>query len=494
MRYNDEDNVSGLFQEDRIMFELFRPKEYVSSIYDIDYNELWDKGIRGLLFDIDNTLATYDAPAPTQLAEELVHELREMGFSIWIISNGKKERVLSFAKRLSVPAIWKAHKPFPTGIGKIRKHMKLRPEQIAIIGDQLFTDVCAGNMGRIYSILVKPISEERDEWVTKIKRNTEKRFILKMNLNLKSKIRNYRERRALMHVDGSTQVLAVIGDPIAHTLSPMIHQLFIDSRGDNYAYVPYQVKPEHVKTAIEGAWNLGIRGINVTIPHKQAVLESVCETDVSAQLVGAVNTLKWTPQGYKGYNTDVDGLTKLLKINQISVKERKILVLGAGGAARSALAVCFLMGASEVVIYNRTRERAEDLIREFEENVKLVGKELTMKLRTVSEPDLSKEAFPIVLQTTSAGMYPNTGILPVYNEEFYHQIKYAVDMVFNPLESAFCQKVKANGGYAVSGLSMLFYQGSRSYEIWTGKNFKEKNLRRMHARFLMVSKKRLENE
>ena len=349
-------------------------------------------------------------------------------------------------------------------------------------------------MGNIYSILVKPISEERDEWVTKIKRNTEKRFILKMNLNLKSKIRNYRERRALMHVDGSTQVLAVIGDPIAHTLSPMIHQIFIDSRGDNYAYVPYQVKPEQLKTAIEGAWNLGIRGINVTIPHKQAVLACTYDTDMTAQLAGAVNTLKWTPQGYKGYNTDVDGLTKLLKINQISVKDRKILILGAGGAARSALAVCFLMGASEAVVYNRTQDKADELVREFEENVKCVGKELSMKVRTVSAQNLSNESFPIVLQTTSAGMYPDTGVLPVYNEEFYHQIKYAVDIVFNPLESAFCQKVKANGGFAVGGLSMLFYQGSRSYEIWTGKNFKEKVLRRMHARFLMVAKRRLENE
>lgn len=476
------------------MFDLFRPKEYVSSIFDIDYNELWDKGIRGLLFDIDNTLATYDAPAPTQSAEDLVRQLREVGFSIWIISNGKKERVLSFAKRLSVPAIWKAHKPFPTGIGKIRKHMKLHPEQIAIIGDQLFTDVCAGNMGNIYSILVKPISEERDEWVTKIKRNTEKRFILKMNLNLKSKIRNYRERRAVMHVDGSTQVLAVIGDPIAHTLSPMIHQIFIDSRGDNYAYVPYQVKPENLKTAVAGAWSLGIRGINVTIPHKQAVLECTCETDISAQLVGAANTLKWTPQGYKGYNTDVDGLTKLLKLNQIPIKDRKVLILGAGGAARGAMAVCFLMGAAETVVYNRTKERAEEMLQEFEKNVTVSGKTLNMKLRTVSEEELSKEAFPIVIQTTSAGMHPNTGILPVYNEEFYHQIKYAADIVFNPLESAFCQKVKANGGFAVGGLSMLFYQGSRSYEIWTGKNFKEKVLRRMHARFLMLAKRRLENE
>ena len=476
------------------MFDLFRPKEYVSSIFDIDYNELWDKGIRGLLFDIDNTLATYDAPAPNQLTEELVKELREAGFSIWIISNGKKERVLSFANRLAVPAIWKARKPFPTGIGQIRKQMKLGPEQIAIIGDQLFTDVCAGNMGKIYSILVKPISEERDEWITRIKRSTEKRVILKMNLNLKSKLRNYRERRAIMHVDGSTQVLAVLGDPISHTLSPMIHQIFIDARGDNFAYVPYQVHRENLKTAVEGAWNLGIRGINVTIPHKQTVMEYTCELDATAQLVGAVNTLKWTPQGYKGYNTDVDGFTKLLKLNQIPIKDRKVLILGAGGAAHSALAVCYLMGASEVVVYNRTKERAERLVEEFAANVHKLGKYMNMLLRTISEEELSKEAFPVVLQTTSAGMHPEEGTLPVYTEEFYHQIKYAADMVFNPLVSAFCSKVRANGGFAVGGLSMLFYQGSRSYEIWTGKNFKEKALRRMHARFLIVAKRRLGNE
>ncbi len=476
------------------MFDLFRPKEYVSSIFDIDYNELWDKGIRGLLFDIDNTLATYDSPAPNQLAEELVKELREAGFSIWIISNGKKERVLSFAKRLSVPAIWKARKPFPTGIGRIRKQMKLKPSQIAIIGDQLFTDVCAGNMGRIYSILVKPISEEHDEWITKIKRNTEKRVLLKMNLNLKSRIRNHREKRALMHVDGSTKVLAVIGDPIEHTLSPMIHQIFIDARGDNYAYVPYRVNPQELQTAIKGAWSLGIQGINVTIPHKEAVKECVCELDSSAQLAGAVNTLKWTNRGYKGYNTDIDGFTKLLKLHNIPIKGRKVLILGAGGAAHSALAVCHLMGAAEVVIYNRSLDRAETLIREFKENLNALEIPEGLRLRTVTEDELGKESFPVVLQTTSAGMHPNVEVLPVYNEEFYQQIKYAVDMIFNPLESAFCNKVRANGGFAVGGLSMLFYQGSRAYEIWSGKNFKERALRRMHARFLIVARRRLRNE
>ena len=476
------------------MFELFRPKEYVRSIFDIDYSELWDKGIRGLLFDIDNTLAPYDDPLPNQSTEELVKELREAGFDVWIISNGKKERVLSFSKRLAVPAIWKARKPFPTGIGRIRKQMKLMPHQIAIIGDQLFTDVCAGNMGKIYSILVKPISEERDEWVTKIKRSTERRMIIKLNLNLKTRIRNYREKRAVMHVDGATQVLAVVGDPIAHTLSPMIHQILIQTRGDNYAYVPYQVHSENLSDAIRGAWALGIRGINVTIPHKQAVMECVCELDQSARLVGAVNTLKWTPNGYKGYNTDVDGFSRLLMMNQIPIRGRRVLILGAGGAAHSALTVCYLMGASEVAIYNRTQERAKELINSFAATLESMKKKQGMAMRVVTQEDLATEAFPVVLQTTSAGMYPDVKKLPVECDSFYQQIQYAADMVFNPLESAFCQKVRENGGFAVGGLSMLFYQGSRSYEIWTGKNFKEKDLRRMHARFLMLAKRRLSND
>lgn len=476
------------------MFEIFRPKEYVRSIFDIDYEDLWDRGIRGLLFDIDNTLAPYDDPMPNKPTEELVKQLREVGFSIWIISNGKKERVLSFAEKLSVPAIWKARKPFPTGIGRIRRKMKLNPKQIAIIGDQLFTDIWAGNMGKIYSILVKPISEERDEWMTKIKREPERHLIAHFNLNLKGRIRHYREKKAVMRVDGSTKLLAVIGDPIAHTLSPMIHQIFIESRGDQFAYVPFQVKPEHLQKAIEGAWGLGIRGINVTIPHKQAVMACTYELDQSAQLVGAVNTLKWSPKGYKGYNTDVDGFTQLLKLNRIPIKGQKMLILGAGGAAHSALAVCYLQGAKEVVIYNRTQERAKELIESFVHQLQAIEHTQGPCLRCISKEELLQEDFPIVLQTTAAGMYPNTEVLPVQEDTFYQKIHYAADMVFNPLESAFCRKVRGHGGFAVGGLSMLFYQGVRSYEIWTGKNFKEKEKKRMHARFQLLAKRRLSSE
>lgn len=476
------------------MFDTFRPREYVSSIFDVDYEELWENGIRGLLFDIDNTLAPYDDPLPNQSTEELMDELREAGFSIWIISNGKKERVLSFAQKLKVPAVWKAHKPFPTNIVKIQNRTKLESSQLAIIGDQIFTDVWAGNRGKIYSILVKPISEERDEAITKVKRGLERIMIAKMQLNLKTRIRRYREKKAIMRVDGSTQLLAVIGDPIAHTFSPMIHQIFIDLRGDNFAYVPFHVLPDGLERAVQGAHQLGIRGINVTIPHKQAVMSYVCDLDYSAQLVGAVNTLQWTEKGYKGFNTDVDGFTQLLTMHHFPIKGNRVLILGAGGAACSALTVCYLQGAQEVMIYNRTQERAQQLVQTFTENLRRLNRPLAMKIRVLNQADLEKEVFPIVLQTTSAGMYPQVEGLPVEQEAFYAPIQYAADMVFNPLETAFCRKVKEHGGLAVGGLSMLFYQGLRSYEIWTGQEFTPKQREHMHARFQMMAKRRIGGE
>lgn len=477
------------------MFEAFRPKEYVSSVFEIDYEELWDHGIRGLLFDIDNTLATYNVPDPSEATRTLIRELRDMGFSVWIISNGKKKRVTAFAEKLGVHAIWKARKPFPLGIGRIRRRTGLKGHQLAIIGDQLFTDIWAGNWGQIYTILVKPISEEDDEWVTKIKRGPERHLISALHLNLKTRIRNHREKKALMHVDGSTKLLAVIGHPIAHTLSPMIHQIFIDMRGDGFAYVPFHVLPENLEKAINGAWGLGIVGINVTIPHKQEVMAYTCDLDISARLAGAVNTLKWTPNGYRGYNTDIDGFRQLLRINRIPVNGQKVLIIGAGGAACSALTVCYLQGASEVVIYNRTKARAEQLIKDFSDRVSSLGRNLSMKMRVITEEDFAKEAFPVVLQTTSAGMSPNVDQLPDgVTEELYRSVQYAADMVFNPFETRFCRKVKAQGGHAVGGLSMLFFQGLRSYEIWTGRNFRDKDRRRMHARFMMLAKRRLGGE
>ena len=155
------------------MCTCFYPDRYVASIYDIPYEELWREGIRGLFFDIDNTMAPYDLPRPDASAIRIFQELTKMQFKICIMSNGKKARVTRFNENLNVPAVHRAGKPFGYNLRKSLKAMGLKPGQAAMIGDQVFTDVWAGNLMGMVSILVNPISE-KDEWITKIKRGAEK--------------------------------------------------------------------------------------------------------------------------------------------------------------------------------------------------------------------------------------------------------------------------------------------------------------------------------
>jgi shikimate dehydrogenase len=431
---------------------------------------------------------TYDNPTPDPDVKALIARLKSLGFQVLILSNGRKERVEAFGAALGVPVIWKAGKPFGNGFRRAKAKMGLEGKQIAILGDQIFTDVWGGNVANVYSILIKPISEEKDEWMTKPKRGLEKRLIAKYRLRPLSKWHKRSYDKAIMKVDGCTRILGVIGDPIEHTLSPFIHSLMIRERGDNYLYTPIRVKKEELGDAIAGAWAMNMAGLNVTVPHKQAVMAYLEGLDESARLVGAVNVLKRTPTGFRGYNTDMAGVTFLMKVNHVNPEGAKILILGAGGAARAAVAACWKGGASEIVIWNRTPERAEAMINEF------LQMQPDCPLRLVTTEDLHKEVFPIVIHATSAGMKPNIDLLPVDDAIFYQGIRYGLDIVFNPMETAFCKKVRSCGGKADNGLSMLFYQAVKAYEIWTERTFTDKEVAYMRERFMMMAEGKLSHE
>ena len=332
---SDRYNNNKRNKEKQMKKHVFRPDEYVSSVEEVDYVRLWNRGIRGLLYDIDNTLVTYDNPEPGEAIRQLFDRLRGMGFQIWIISNGRRERVTDFGEKLQVSVVWKAGKPFASGIRRAKKQMGLEKTQIAILGDQIFTDVWAGHAAGIYSILIKPISEEKDEWITKTKRGLEKQVLARYRLRPLSRRHGMKTDKALMKVDGHTQLLGLIGDPVAQTLSPFAQSLFIQEKGDNFAYVPLRVAAEDLEAALHGARAMHVAGLNVTVPHKQRVMSFLEAVDESARLVGAVNVLKPTATGFTGYNTDVDGFVFLARSNQAELAGKKVLLLGAGGAARA---------------------------------------------------------------------------------------------------------------------------------------------------------------
>ncbi len=468
------------------MIERFRPDEYVASVSDIDFDALWGKGIRGLMFDIDNTLMLFDTDTVPVPVKEMFARLKEKGFTVWLLSNGRSERVESIKKQLQVEGTSRAAKPLMFGYKRLLKQAPDLKGKVAVIGDQVFMDAHLARRSNSYGILVRPISLEHDEKQVKARRKAEARIIRKLGI-VPKKLAASKDRRADMRIDGNTTLFGVIGDPIGHTLSPVIHQILIDHINENYAYIALHVKKEGLEDFIKGAYAAHIAGINVTIPHKQAVMKLCCRIDPSAQLVGAVNTLKWTPEGYVGYNTDVDGFSHLVQLAKVPVKGHKVLILGAGGAAHSAVAVSYLMGASEIVIFNRTQDKAKALVKEFQDRIRQRGDKDT-RLRTVSADNLVKEEFTIVFNTTSAGMAPNVDTLPVSlaegEEAFYSQIRFALDMVFNPSETAFMKKVRQSRGTAVGGLSMLFYQGIRSFEIWTGKKFTYQESESMFRSFM----------
>lgn len=164
-----------------------------------------------------------------------------------------------------------------------------------------------------------------------------------------------------MQIDGRTKLFGVFGDPIGHTFSPMIHELLIEAYRENMAYAAYHVESIHLREALQGAWAMNIQGLNLTIPHKEKAIPYLSGIDPTAGRVGAVNTLKWTPDGYYGYNTDVYGMQRQLRANGIFLEGKEVLILGAGGAARSAVAVSQLEKAASIRIYNRTQKEQKSL-------------------------------------------------------------------------------------------------------------------------------------
>ncbi|OOB77050.1 MAG: hypothetical protein BEN19_02690 [Epulopiscium sp. Nuni2H_MBin003] len=167
------------------MKKFLYPHQYVQSIYEVDYNKLSRKGIKGIIFDIDNTLVPYYIKKPTTEIVELIDNLKKQGFRVAVVSNNTKRRALHFTKDLKVNTFYRAQKPRRVNIRAALNRMNLRPTQVAIIGDQIFTDILAGNRTGIYTILVKPVSQ-RDEPITKIKRGVEN-LIIQAYLNDRKK-------------------------------------------------------------------------------------------------------------------------------------------------------------------------------------------------------------------------------------------------------------------------------------------------------------------
>ena len=266
----------------------------------------------------------------------------------------------------------------------------------------------------------------------------------------------------LNYTDGNTLVCGLIGNPVRHTMSPMIHNTLADMTDINLVYVPFEVQQEGVKNAVRGAYELGIRGLNVTVPYKSDVIPYLKYVDPLAQAVGAVNTLVRDEAlgGFRGYNTDMTGLYRAMQEEGIELEGETVVILGAGGVARPTAHLCVNKGAKKVYILNRTLEKAEEIAGEIDSDVVVA-----MDINRYKDILETNDTF-FAIQCTSVGLFPDVNSAVIEDEEFYRHVHAALDVVYKPLETKFLKLAQAAGARTFSGLKMLLYQGIDAYEYW----------------------------
>ena len=263
-------------------------------------------------------------------------------------------------------------------------------------------------------------------------------------------------------IDGNTKICILIGNPVEHTLSPLIHNTLASICGHDLVYTACSVDPGKVGCAVKGAFELGIQGLNVTVPHKIEVMDALCSVDDIAGRIGAVNTLVRTDLGFKGYNTDIYGLDRALLSEGVNLEGETVVILGAGGAARACAFLCGLRKAARVYILNRSVEKAEELAAAVND---YSGSNICTPLSLSEYERISEDSF-IALQATSIGLYPDIDRAVIEDEAFYKRVKFGFDLIYKPAETAFMKLVRQSGSKCACGLKMLMYQGIAAYEMW----------------------------
>ncbi len=262
-----------------------------------------------------------------------------------------------------------------------------------------------------------------------------------------------------MILSGRARLAGVMGWPVGHSLSPRLHGFWLDHHGIDGAYLPLAVAPEHFESALRGLANAGFRGVNVTVPHKQAALALCDEVAPLAARIGAVNTLVFEDGRLKGRNTDAFGFLENLRQGAPAWDPAAgpALILGAGGAARAVAVALLDAGAPELRLANRTAARAEALAQELGGPVTAVPWEG----RGAALEDLA-----LLVNTTSLGM---TGQPPLELDlDRLPGAALVTDMVYAPLETDLLARARARGNPVVDGLGMLLHQARPGFEAWFG--------------------------
>ena len=275
--------------------------------------------------------------------------------------------------------------------------------------------------------------------------------------------------------------LGLIGKPVEHSLSPVLHGFLGRELSVKLDYRLYNIDEGDLENFLKESYDLEIAGFNVTVPYKTAIMKYICGADDAALSIGAVNTLVRTKDGYYGYNTDHAGIRDALINDGVDITGTNVVIIGAGGASRAVTDSVIERKPSQVLLVNRTRDNAEKIASKYDGLVKVMTFEDDY-IGYMKGTDKKWNA----IQTTSVGMHPNIVFSPVTDDSFYDNVLTAYDIIFNPTETLFLKKAADRKIPTHNGMSMLVRQGCESFEKWTGIHVEE-SLRRKAVDYLRAS-------
>ncbi len=274
-------------------------------------------------------------------------------------------------------------------------------------------------------------------------------------------------------ISGSTRLYGIFGHPITHSLSPLMQTFAFQHHQLDCLYVPFPVHPDHLPTALAGAVALGIGGLNVTIPHKEAILPLLDEVSAEAEFIGAVNTVDIRDGRTIGYNTDADGFLLPLQELSMSFADTTACILGAGGAARAVTMALLQAGCPELTLCNRTPERAQRLSDDLRQRFPRAH------IHCIPFEHVATAArdHTLIVNTTSVGLHPgDPQLLPATTFRPEHVV---YDIVYRPLYTELLQVAKQRSATIVPGIEMLIGQGAEAFRIWTEQAFPTPAIRQL---------------
>ena len=267
------------------------------------------------------------------------------------------------------------------------------------------------------------------------------------------------------NITGKTAVLGIIGWPVAHSLSPLMQNAACVALGLDYVYVPFPVAPENLRKAVDGLRALDVTGFNVTIPHKEAIVGLLDDLSDEARLIGAVNTVKREGDRLIGHNTDAAGLIASLQADlAIDLNGSRVLLLGAGGAARAAIAGLCRAGAASVIVANRTTDKAESFVADF--RPVFSGANLALSSLDILKGDPGLKDVDLLINTTAVGLegtkFDGLDLAPMA------PCACVYDIVYSPSLTPLLAEARGHSLRSANGIGMLAAQGEAAFSIWTG--------------------------